>query len=118
MEQMMNYSEMTDFEINKAVGEIVLEGKWACKPGYSGNNSTSWYYGSVDTFINPYPLLPDYCNSWADAGPIIDKHKIDLVWYEIDACWGAHKGMPCAYEKSPLRAAMIIFLKTQELSDA
>ncbi|KGD79778.1 hypothetical protein ID10_08735 [Pantoea agglomerans] len=121
----MNYAEMTDFEINKAVGEIALEGKWACKPGCSGNKSDSWYYGSVDTFVTPYSQLPDYCNSWTDAGPIIQENLIALKpvplyvggyrWFatEGDGLFGLK-----AADNNPLRAAMMLFLAMQEKANA
>jgi hypothetical protein len=123
----MNYSEMSDFEINKAVGEIVLEGKWACKPGCAGNQSSSWHYGSVDTFVTPYPALPSYCNSWADAGPIIATNKISLDFDEDgfeppQNAW-CKASSPCGEvyygsENEPLRAAMIVFLMMQEKPNA
>lgn len=120
----MNYAEMTDFEINKAVGEIIMEGKWACKPGCAGNQSDSWYYGSVDTFVTPYPALADYCNSWTDAGPIIQGNKITILTDETTEEWSAavvqdfcderaFKFSNCA--KTPLRAAMVTFLMMQEV---
>lgn len=123
----MNYSEMTDFEINKAVGEIVLEGKWACKPGCAGNQSDSWHYGSVDTFVTPYPPLPDYCNSWSDAGPIIEKHLICLVADvfaepQDGGKWVAQPAYGWDSERvrsdNPLRATMILFLQTREKANA
>ncbi|MDT8853006.1 phage protein NinX family protein [Pantoea dispersa] len=117
MEQMMNHTKMSDFEINKAVGEIILEGKWACKPGCAGNQSDSWHYGSVDTFVTPYPALPDYCNSWADAGPIIEQKKISL---EFVGMWRAstYEGIEREANENPLRAAMIVLLMMQEKPDA
>lgn len=130
----MNYAEMSDFEINKAVGEIALEGKWACKPGHSGNESDSWYYGSVDTFVTPYCQLPDYCNSWADAGPIIQQNLIDLeALYDFTdeseeeieptGLWAARAVVngfihSRSEDKNPLRAAMIVFLMMQEKANA
>lgn len=115
----MNYSEMTDFEINKAVGEITLEGKWACKPGCAGHQSDSWHYGSVDAFVTPYSALPEYCNSWSEAGPIIEKNRISLEfdgddvaqWCHAISCDGLHR---VEYQSNPLRAAMIVFLMMQE----
>ncbi|MFY0403331.1 phage protein NinX family protein [Pantoea dispersa] len=119
---MMNHTKMSDFEINKAVGEINLEGKWACKPGCAGNQSDSWHYGSVDTFVTPYPALPDYCNSWADAGPIIQKYGISLHYIgggHERGGWGADdpSGEKYTYNDNPLRAAMIVFLMMQERPD-
>lgn len=112
---MKNYSEMSDFEINKAVGEIILEGKWACRPGSAGNDSESWYYGSVDAFVTPYPALPDYCNLWADAGPIIESEKISLTCSKVTGLWLAiHDRNSANHDPNPLRAAMITFLMMRE----
>ncbi|MDU4943862.1 MAG: phage protein NinX family protein [Mixta calida] len=112
----MDYSKMSDFEINKAVGEIALDRRWACKPGHSGNETESWYYGSADSFADPLPLLPDYCNSWADAGPIIQEYGIELGYDGV--AWEASCNLrgitPYSdwkkYPESPCRLAMIVFL--------
>lgn len=115
----MDYSKMSDFEINKAVGEIALDRRWACKPGHSGNETESWYYGSADSFADPLPLLPDFCNLWADAGPIIQLNRIMLNPYCADELWKAEhpvsddgfmKTYAVSYDKNPLRAAMIVYL--------
>lgn len=117
----MNYSEMTDFEINKAVGEIVFDGKWACKPGAAGNPTGSWYYGSRDSFVDPLPFLPDYCNSWADAGPIIQENRITIMASQMksELQWVSTNGMgQYQYHGNPLRAAMEVFLQIQEKANA
>ncbi len=120
----MSYSEISDFEINKAVGEVVLEGKWACKPGAAGNTTDSWYYGSRDAFADPLPLLPDYCNSWADAGPIILANKITIsapMEYDQPAEWLAYPSSDsdiCISHPNPLRAAMTAFLVMKEQANA
>lgn len=119
----MNYSEMSDFEINKAVGEIVLDGKWACKPGSSGNPTESWYYGSKDTFADPLPQLPDYCHSWAAAGPIIAEHAIGIMPFKKSPAeaWPLSVGLlsnASVKHQNPLRAAMIVFLMMQEAKNA
>ncbi|MFP5744141.1 protein ninX, partial [Salmonella sp. 741265089_PSA] len=49
----MDYSQLSDFEINRMVGDIIFKGLWACKPETSGNNTNKWYYGNADT-----PLVP------------------------------------------------------------
>ena len=115
----MKYSEMSDAQISKKVGEIISRDGLS-QIGFNGKAFIHHYSAPVGEFGELCLGWKEFdpCNSWSDAGPIIDKHKIDLVWYELDACWGAHKGMPCAYEKSPIRAAMIVFLKTQEKPDA
>lgn len=96
----MSYSEMSDHKINVLVAKAI-----------DGNADESYpLYRHLEVF--------DPCNSWADAGPIIEENKIDIIWYSGEQCWGAHKGMKCAYDLSPTRAAMTVFLMTQEKPDA
>ncbi|HAW3312106.1 TPA: protein ninX, partial [Escherichia coli] len=45
----MDYSQLSDFEINRMVGDIIFKGLWASKPETSGNNTNKWYYGNADT---------------------------------------------------------------------
>ncbi|MFB1173934.1 protein ninX, partial [Escherichia coli] len=49
----MDYSQLSDFEINRMVGDIIFKGLWACKPETSGNNTNKWYYGNADTTFEP-----------------------------------------------------------------
>ncbi|MES1667494.1 hypothetical protein ABUT88_05805, partial [Escherichia coli] len=58
----MDYSQLSDFEINRMVGDIIFKGLWASKPETSGNNTNKWYYGNADTTFEPLNHLPDYCN--------------------------------------------------------
>lgn len=74
----------------------------------------------------------DYCNSWADAGPIIAENKISLNWYESEGKWTAAGDYEMedgvwdweklpesdASHANPLRAAMIVFLMMQEAANA
>jgi len=118
----MDYIKLSDFEINRAVGELTLKGRWSCKPGTAANNTDSWFYGSVDQFVTPYPELPDYCNNPADAWPIITSARISLLadydkWDETTAACGSDSAGNYTTEitdKNPLRAAMIVFLMMQE----
>ena len=116
----MNYSEMTEFEINCAVladiepdvehMQLSADQKSFYHCGYDGN-------GFYETAI------PDYCNSWTDAGPIIEKHLICLaadVFAEPQdgGKWVAQPAYGWDSERvrseKPLRAAMIVFLMMQE----
>ncbi len=38
----MDYSQLSDFEINRMVGDIIFKGLWASKPETSGNNTNKW----------------------------------------------------------------------------
>ncbi|WP_145055727.1 phage protein NinX family protein [Mixta calida] len=102
----MDYSKMSDFEINKAVGESTGE---ALNTEETLNlvirNSTGRRF--------------DPCNSWADAGPIIAANKISIDFdadgYKPPQNAWCKTSSPCGQvyyggEKEPLRAAMIVFL--------
>ncbi len=100
---MTNYNDMPDFEINKLV-RIALHGEPIT---------------DLDKFFFP---CPDYCNSWSDMGPIIDREKICLEHHSYT--WEASLA---GYEQSlrrrfvepqmndnPLRAAAIVYLMIKE----
>jgi len=120
----MNYDKMSDFEINRKVLEI----KTGVKPlGYA--HDADGRSACVVLHGNHYAWF-DFCNSWADAGPIIQQNLIDLEaifeftdeseeQLEPTGLWAARavvKGFihPRAEDKNPLRAAMIVFLMMQE----
>lgn len=100
---MMDYSKMSDFEINKAVaiarGTLIRKGK-----------SLSLYQ------VEGLDLCTDFCNSWADAGPIIQEYGIELGYDGV--AWEASCNLrgitPYSdwkkYPESPCRLAMIVFL--------
>lgn len=114
---MKDYASMSDFEINRAVGDIIFGGLWCCRPGTSGNESDSWYYGNADTAFEPLNPLPDYCNDPSASWPIIEKYRISIINLDEDE-WGARGVAYCkskrAIHENPLRAAMIVFLKMKE----
>ncbi|MDF7648071.1 DUF2591 family protein [Erwiniaceae bacterium L1_54_3] len=103
----MNFSEMTDFEIDAAVAAIM----------HPGLKITNFAGEAVVWFGNLETRIVRYCNSWADAGPIIERHEINILfnWNE-EGLHGATAGFPFKdYEDSnPRRAAMIVFLMMQE----
>lgn len=84
----MDYSQLSDFEINRMVGDIIFKGLWACKPETSGNNTNKWYYGNADTTFEPLNPLPDYCNDPSASWPIIEKYRISIINLDEDE-WGA-----------------------------
>lgn len=107
----MDYSKLSDQEINMAVAEIfhpdsvVIESK--------SRPPSACITGRLPS------LLVDYCNNPADAWPIIVERKINIEWHE----WKNSEWMPYAlnnatmkscYATNPLRAAMITFLMMQD----
>lgn len=107
-----DYSKMSDFGINKRVLEI----KSGLKALNYAHNADKRSAGVVD--INDNYHWFDFCNSWADAGPIIEKNQISLdAIYEGGPRWLSFAGEDSEFrqtDKNPLRTAMIVFLMMQE----
>ncbi|TCD25009.1 DUF2591 domain-containing protein [Lelliottia amnigena] len=113
----MDYSKMSDFEVNKAVAEIAINGDWFLEPT---DGSPYWHFNHGVQGKNTVKL-PNYCNNPADAWPIISGNLIALrpvEKYVGGYRWFATKGegdfgAKCA-DENPLRAAMCLFLMMQE----
>lgn len=132
----MNYSEMTDFEINCAVALCLgmghafffpksesdfCEGLDVGQRGpiwQSSKHEVNGYRVSNGNCFNP-------CNSWTDAGPIIEENRIAIIpesdgtWFalgdpQIKNNWRVESTGAFHNETTPLRAAMIVFLMMQE----
>ncbi|CAM6575103.1 DUF2591 domain-containing protein [Enterobacter intestinihominis] len=125
----MDYSKLSDFEINKAVAEIVIYGDWLLEPT---DESPSWFVNLGVQGKNTIKL-PDYCNNPADAWTIIVGHKLSLInaddeWLcvpedtAVDGITGDGVQMiysgAGAVHANPLRAAMVMFLTIQDESNA
>lgn len=110
-----SFSEMTDFEIDVAVAGII----------HPGRKITNFAGEAVVWFGNLETRIVRYCNSWADAGPIIERELIALSPERTDAGhyrWFAFSNEKEGYQQvasnSPLRAAMIVFLMMNEAANA
>ncbi len=87
------------------------------------NDMTDFQINELIANLGPYK---NYCNSWADMGPIMEREKINLefdskVVGECSALGGYFNGLRFDKEfshKNPLRAAAIVFLMMKEGSDA
>jgi hypothetical protein len=109
----MNYSELSDMEINALVGISVSapDAKIAKRLG-----------GSVIDISGFTFDIPDYCNNPKDAWPIILENHISLMKRGFDICWDASavslnkKGCTIREtdDENPLRAAMIVYLMINE----
>lgn len=111
----MNYSEMTDLEINKAVALAL--GCHIRKSAYD----TDYYFTDDDKAWNkcaPHGPVENFdpCNSWTDAGPIIQSNRfyVDPIFMS-DWCVTTECDTYREIHKNPLRAAMVVFLMTQEV---
>lgn len=114
----MNYNEMTDLEINKAVSKYFKSQIFLNifgEPVRLEPNPAATYTG------NDFDEVPfDPCNSWADAGPIIQEYGIELGYDGIT--WQASASLRGiepyddwkSYPESPCRLTMIVFLMIME----
>lgn len=100
---MSKFESMSDFEINKLVAEA---------QGLNG--------GDKDFFIGHTNMVPDYCNSWADMGPLLVEWQISLtnfiMYWRASSILNTPIGR-CVDDKNPLRAAAIIYLESLESND-
>lgn len=106
---MTNYNELSDFEINKRVAEMM--GHKQFEGAVTKRKGQQWVR------LVPYKNY-DPCNNPADAWPIIVESKIS-VWSQ-----GSNSDLWCAFYQNeeslksvsakPLRAAMIVFLMMNE----
>lgn len=119
----MDYSKLSDFEINKAVAEIAISGDWFLEPT---DESPSWFFNLGVEGKNTVKL-PNYCNNPDDAWPIVSANRISIEYdaetqCDVPAEWVTAYGIvglkvhivahqPC---DKALRSAMIVFLMMQE----
>lgn len=111
----MNYTKMTDFEINFEVAKA---------QGYDTQVAQHFGLNGLST-VRTTEKHVDFCNSWADAGPIIEDSKLCLVYEDSKQFWSAcffdfdnkYKNKVGTTDKNPLRAAMVVFLMMQEKND-
>lgn len=129
----MDYSQLSDFEINKRVAEIVYSIEVVADDFYAKDVPFAYHKdGQVFIFIDE-PLSGDWrsykpCNNPADAWPIIVSNQISLMYEEAIGKWCAGKPYwvdGCEWqldidvmEANPLRAAMIVFLMMQDAKHA
>lgn len=109
----MNCSEITDTEINARVAKK-LDGVTRVNLPIDG--TTLFHAPKIQIKRNGKWEWFDPCNSWADAGPIIQENKINLNsvpqgWVASDN--GGHDSNYFPHQ-NPLRAAMIVFLMMKE----
>ena len=105
---MKNYAEMSDFEINCAVAEAL-----GLNVQYQSmrNGGRVLVVVKVELGVEKYYRIPDYCNDWEVAGPIIAENKISIVPHLLSDLWlSTSRGVEhAAQHENPLRASMIVF---------
>lgn len=124
---MTDYSNMSDFEINKAVAEELFKERLSLivKRDVPSRPAVT-VFADIGNGEIVSITCADYCNNPANAWTIIVKHGISLTHdygeWESEACLdlpiGAHgTDELCSVggiDKNPLRAAMIAFLLLKE----
>lgn len=123
---MKDYASMSDFEINSAVHNALLDKPYELT--FHGGGKITWKDKDsgrvIETGIVVYTKngLHDYCNNPADAWPIITANRIGVIPAPDHGMWrAAHRVIgedsnPRHFTQhaNPLRAAMIVFLKMKE----
>ena len=123
----MDYSQLSDFEINVAVFEAIHNGSPDYKEGENGAMVFISFEGdivnedAVEVEVERGSFNP--CANPADAWPIIMENMISVCaykranpgmkavsWWEADS-FGEH----ITLDDNPLRAAMIVFLMMQRI---
>jgi len=105
---MTDYSKMSDFEINTAVGSAF---------GYATGIEPCFEVVIINKTGRPF----DPCNNPADAWPIIAENKINIDFR--DSLKAGPMARLCrdnaiyAVNDNPLRAAMIVFLMMKEVGN-
>lgn len=99
---MNKYSDKSDFEINKAVAEELIQSGFIVGVEYHDKHILV-----MDKYANNYPFAP--CNNPADAMPIIIENKIDLTHLVGDMVCAKHKEYWCI-RKNPYRAGCEVYL--------
>ncbi|BDA93800.1 hypothetical protein E5AUHO_13890 [Citrobacter freundii] len=117
----MDYSKLSDFEINAAVFEVLHGGAPDYKEGDGGAMVLISYEGdvvggdAVEVEVERGVFNP--CSNPADAWPIIESNRIGVMPSEMKTkeLWMCTTGKGSySYHENPLRAAMIVFLKMQD----
>lgn len=115
---MMNYSELSDFEINKRVAEFDIGGEWFMEP----TDDAPYYFYNNGAATTKAILLPDYCKDPSAIFPVMMQNNISLI-YMGDYYWSATtdakkyiKGGAAVSSIGvmPLRAVAIVYLMMQE----
>lgn len=118
----MDYSLLSDFEINKLVAKATSTSVEETYQFVNGGEDIADHMSGIVLMRKissnrKHWKLYDPCNNPADAWPIIDKYRISIINLGEDE-WGARGVADCkskrAIHENSLRAAMIVFLMIQD----
>lgn len=128
----MDYSQLSDFEINKLVANATGTQVEETYQFVNGGEDIADHMSGIVllrkiTSNRKHWKIYDPCNSPSDAWPIITKNRISIEFDGDNStepqttwCHTANLNRTCGtnYQKNPLRAAMITFLLMQEQVNA
>lgn len=123
----MDYSQLSDFEINAMVFEALYGGSPDCKEGDDGAMLLVSFEADVvgGDIVEVEVVRGSFnpCHKPDEAWPIIAENKISIyaaILGDSRGEWGAEASYTCHYHfhNNPLRAAMIVFLMLQENKNA
>lgn len=123
----MDYSQLSDFEINVAVFEAIHNGSPDYKEGENGDMVFVSFEGdivngdAVEVEVERGSFNP--CANPSDAEPIIVENRIGIIPAPENGLWkAAHRKVGSdstpyhmTQDENPLRAAMIVFLMMQRI---
>ncbi|ELZ4585457.1 DUF2591 domain-containing protein [Escherichia coli] len=126
----MDYSQLSDFEINVAVFEAIHNGSPDYKEGENGDMVFVSFEGdivngdAVEVEVERGSFNP--CANPSDAEPIIVENRIGIIPAPENGLWkAAHRKVGSdstpyhmTQDENPLRAAMITFLMMQGANNA
>lgn len=107
---MKTWDDVSDFEINKAVAEIL----YPCADEIP-EQKDAWVSNGTEcqvvVKVGAEGFKRDYCNSWADMGPIICDRNINLTFSHIsNRAFANHNDHGCQHHDNPIRAAATVYL--------
>ncbi|WP_241569173.1 phage protein NinX family protein [Rosenbergiella collisarenosi] len=112
----MNYQDMSDFEINKAVAIAIGYSPEMCEQGWEGSSKVGVEWENESGYPSRWF---DYCNSWADTGPILEESGITIIMdhpsmpLATNNCvgWYSDEEKPLHHaNENPRRAGLVVFL--------
>lgn len=127
--------EMSDFALNELVFNEFFKAKGGGPDYIEDEESSALYLITINTYLGPHGMPDereekygeiDYCNNWADMGPLILSAKISMLAPEKMECnelWDARNDIeesayePMSYNacsKNPLRAAAIVYILVKQ----
>ncbi|PHM59122.1 hypothetical protein Xsto_04068 [Xenorhabdus stockiae] len=114
----MDYSQLSDFEINKLVAEKfnILQ----CMFCANDSEEMIWNVSSGDNyggFISKRGRAFDPCNNPSESMPIIIKYGISLIFQDRKFHYASNDGEIECFLDNPYKAAMVIFLHMKDMEN-